>query len=108
MKTTAYILLTVLLTTQPPFGQVFKLHLLVEYFHKHQKQDLLPFLKDHYSHEHYDSDWPDDQQLPFKTVMLCDIGFAIVPRMAKVDFAVKFNAPGNVILNDDHKLQQYI
>lgn len=110
MKTTVFILLTVLLTTQTPFGQVFKLHLLIEHFHKHQRQEglsLLQFLKDHYSHEHHDLDWPEDQQLPFKTVVLCDIGFAIVPRIAKADFAVNFKALQNVILNDVHTPQKH-
>jgi hypothetical protein len=111
MKTTAFILLTVLLTTQTPFGQVLKLPLLIEHLYKHQKQgglSLFQFLKDHYSHEHHDSDWPEDQQLPFKTIILCDIGFAIVPRIAKADFAVKFNALRNVVLNDVHKPQQHL
>jgi hypothetical protein len=110
MKTTAFILLTVLLTTQTPFGQVFKLPLLIEHFHKHQKQEglsLLQFLKDHYSHGHHDSDWPEDQELPFKTIVLGDFGFAIVPGTTKPGFAVKFNAPRNAIVNDVDKPQQH-
>jgi hypothetical protein len=64
-------------------------------------------LNANYSHEYHDSDWPDDQQLPFKTVVLFDIGFAVVPLIAKADFAVKFNALRNVIMNDVHTLQKH-
>lgn len=111
MKTAASIFLVLLLTVQTPVGQVFKLPLLIEHFLKHQNQtgtSLIGFIIDHYSHEHTDADQSEDQQLPFKTVVLLNIGSAIVPPLVKSDFAVELKCPQKLPLNDFHKPQQFL
>lgn len=111
MKTVAYILLAIFLSAQTPLGQVFKLPVLIEHFSWHQKQDgvsLWEFLIDHYSQKHHDADWPEDEQLPFKTIVLCSIGFAILPALPKQNFVFKFYTPRNELLNDVHKPQQHL
>jgi len=75
-------LLILLVSTQTPVGQLFKLPLLVEHFIQHQKKDgasLVSFLEDHYSSEHNDADSQEDDQLPFKSVTFYSVGNAIVP-----------------------------
>jgi hypothetical protein len=110
MKTAAYILLFVLLSAQTPFGQVFKLPLLVEHFLKHQEQSgisLFSFVVDHYSHEHQDADRSEDGQLPFKTGLLLNIGSAIVPQLVKADFSVELNFTQKVAIDDSQVPQKH-
>ena len=111
MKTAASILLVVLLSVQTPLGQVLKLPLLIEHYLKHQKQtgvSLLGFIADHYSHEHQDADRSEDQQLPFKTVLLLNMGSAIVPPLIKSNFGVELTCPKKTLLNDHQKPQQHL
>ena len=111
MKTVASVLLVLLLSAQTPIGQVFKLPFLVEHFIKHQKQtgtSLISFIIDHYSHTHHDADQSEDQQLPFKTVILLNMASAIVPALIKPDFGVDFKYPQKLTLSDFHKPQQYL
>jgi hypothetical protein len=111
MKTVASVLLVLLLSAQTPIGQVFKLPFLVEHFIKHQQQtgtSLIGFIIDHYSHKHHDADQSEDQQLPFKTVILLNMASAIVPPLIKPDFGVEFKCPQKLTLSDFHKPQQYL
>ena len=111
MKTAASILLVVLLSAQTPVGQVFKLPLLIEHFLKHQQQSgtsLSSFVFDHYSHEHQDADQSEDRQLPFKTVLLLNIGSAIVPPVMKADFAVELYCTPKTPVNASHSPRQYL
>jgi hypothetical protein len=112
MRTTVAILLLVLLTlTQTPLGQLLKLSLLIERFYKHKKQDgvsLLEFLKDHYAKEHNDADQKEDEQLPFKTVLVQNIGFALVPGFVQTGFSLSFDGPKKVILQGSRILQQHL
>ena len=111
MKIAAYILLIVFLSAQTPLGQVFKLPFLVEHFYEHNQQtgvSLIGFIIEHYSHEHNDADWAKDQQLPFKTVVLCSIGSAIVPASLQADFSIQADCPQKVAVNDVHKPQPHL
>jgi hypothetical protein len=111
MKTAASILLVVFLSAQTPLGQVFKLPVLLEHFYQHQQQNgisLLSFIIEHYSHEHYDADQSEDQQLPFKTVILCSIGSAVIPAVVQSDFSIQSDYPLKVAVNDVHTPQQHL
>jgi hypothetical protein len=102
MKIAVTILLAILLTfTQTPLGQVLKLPFLVEHFYKHKTQNhasLLEFLIDHYSKEHNDADRSEDKRLPFKSVILQNMGFAIVPNIPKADFSLTVDDAKKMIL----------
>ena len=112
MKAAMSILLLVLLTTtQTPLGQLWKLPLLIEHFYKHNKQEgvsLLKFLIDHYSAQHKDADQSEDEQLPFKTVMLENVAFAIVPNILKIHFPLTFNIPIEIMLKEIYTPQQHL
>jgi hypothetical protein len=112
MKTTAAIFLMILLvSTQTPMGQLFKLPLLIEHFVKHQKQggmSLLGFLVEHYTSDHRDADLPEDEQLPFKTIILCNLGNAIVPSLVKTDFSLPATAEKKIMLPDVYSPQQHL
>lgn len=97
--------------TESPLGQLLKLPVLIEHFQKHKKQDKVSFLKflnDHYSKEHRDADQPEDEQLPFKTVMLQTVGFAIVPNILISDFSLNFDFPRKIIPQDVYVPQQHL
>lgn len=100
MRTAATILLLVILSlTQTPLGQLLKMPVLIQHFYKHKKQDgvsLLRFLKDHYSTRHNDADQSQDDRLPFRTVMVQSVGFAVVPAGLKADFSLKLEVPEKV------------
>ena len=112
MRSLGTILLLVLLTlTQTPLGQLIKLPVLIEHYHKHKLQDgvsLLGFLKDHYTSEHNDADQPEDERLPFKTMLLQHIDFAVVPAVVKPDFAVCFENPAKLLFRDIYTPQQHL
>jgi hypothetical protein len=111
MKTAAYILLVVFLSAQTPLGQVFKLPLLIEHFYDHKQQSgvsLISYIIDHYSHEHQDADRSEDQQLPFKTVVLCSIGSATVPATIPSDFSIQPDCPQKVTVNAGYTPQQHL
>src|SRR5687768_13411703 len=83
---TAIFFLVLLVFVQTPAGQVFKLPVLISHYLKHQKMDgisLHGFLSDHYATRHKDADLPEDEQLPFKSIVLFNIGFAILPDATK-------------------------
>jgi len=101
-KAVTLCVLVLMVCIQTPLGQLFKLPLLVEHYIKHQKQDgvsLVGFLEGHYASNHQDEDLPEDEQLPFKNVLLYSIGYAILtplvpvtvfaplPTEKKIDFA---------------------
>jgi hypothetical protein len=111
MKTAASILLIVFLSAQTPLGQVFKLPKLIEHFFQHQQQtgtSIISFIIDHYSHEHNDADQSEDQQLPFKTVILCSMGSAVIPAIVQSDFNIRPVCAQNVAVNDVHLPQQHL
>jgi hypothetical protein len=87
MKTLATILLfSIVVFAQTPLLQLFKIPLLVEHFLAHQEKDtasFLNFLEDHYSANHEDNDWQEDNQLPFKSIPGYAFNNAIIPTINK-------------------------
>ena len=112
MKNAAAIFFLLLLVSiQTPVGQVFKLPLLIEHFGKHQKQDdvsLIDFLKDHYTEQHNDADWPEDEQLPFKNITFYSIGSAIVPATSRPHVTVPLTADKRILFPETYLLQQHL
>ena len=112
MKAVAVIfLVTLMSSTQTPVGQLFKLPLLIEHFIKHQNQkslSLLAFLEEHYISEHRDADMPEDERLPFKTIILFTMGSAIVPEVVKAGFCDFTTAEKKVILPQVYSSQQHL
>lgn len=103
--------LVLLILTQTPLGQLMKLPVLIEHFYKHKLHDgvsLLDFLSDHYTSEHYDADQPEDEQLPFKTIILQHVDVAVVPGAVKTDFSGCFENPGELMLPDFYTPQQHL
>jgi len=91
--------LALLVAIQTPIGQFLKLPMLMEHFARHQERDgfsFSTFLQEHYASTHNDADLPEDEQLPFKTIIFYSLGVAIVPD------AVEANAL--VHLTDKEKL----
>ena len=108
---TAIFLLLLLTITQTPLGQLLKLPSLIEHFYKHQRNDGITFskfLSDHYSKEHNDADRSEDDQLPFKTMIIQAIGVAIVPGIVKADVALDFDVPLKVMVSDTYTPQQHL
>lgn len=102
------ILLTV---TQTPLGQVVKLPFLIEHFYKHNKLNgvsFLKFLNYHYGSDHNDADKSEDEQLPFKTVILQVIGSAIVPGILRTDYSLDFDIQTKVMLQHFYYPQQHL
>ena len=112
MKSAAAIFFLVLLvSTQTPAGQLFKLPNLVEHFVKHKKQSgisFMDFLQDHYSSSHKDGDLPEDEQLPFKNITSCTMGYAIVPGIIKANTLVRLHPGKKAMVADMYILQQYL
>ncbi len=85
-KISTIFLLVMLVCIQTPAGQVFKIPLLIEHLMKHQEENgisLVDFLKEHYNPGHHDADLPEDEQLPFKSMIHYNIGYAIIPGLIK-------------------------
>ena len=112
MRTAAAIFFFVLLvSTQTPVGQLFKLPLLIEHFVKHQKQEgvsILAFLADHYSSNHKDADLPEDEQLPFKSITFYPVGNAIVPGTVKAIVTLPLPVDKQVIYPETYTPQQHL
>ena len=112
MKSFAAIFLLSLSTfTQTPLGQLLKLPVLIEHFYKHQRNDrvsLWEFLNDHYSKEHNDGDRSEDEQLPFKTVVVQAVGVAIVPGIVKADVILNFDVPIKKMFSEIYTPQQHL
>jgi hypothetical protein len=68
---------------------------------------LLQFLTEHYSAKHDDADRSEDEQLPFKTVILQNLGFAIMPIIIKADLTLALHVPTKVTLQDFYTPQQH-
>ena len=71
-----------MVSTQTPAGELLKLPLLIEHFIKHQQQNGLSFLRfieEHYTIDHRDADFPEDEQLPFKNITSYNIDYAVLP-----------------------------
>lgn len=112
MKMTATILFLFLWTaTQTPIVQLFKLPVLLEHFDKHKQHDglsLFKFLYDHYSNDHKDADQAEDDQLPFKEVILQGMGSAVIQGQVKIDFSLEVLTPAKVLLVDNYTPQQHL
>lgn len=112
MKTASTIFLLILMVSiQTPVGQLFKLPLLIEHFIKHQKRNgvsLINFLDDHYSSDHNDADLPEDEQLPFKSITIHAIGYAIVPGIIKGNVIVPLPVDKKVIFPETYAPQQHL
>jgi hypothetical protein len=112
MKTAATIfLLALMVSTQTPLGQLFKLPLLIEHFIKHQKRNgvsLIDFLDEHYSSGHNDADLPEDEQLPFKNITIYGIGYAIMPGVIKGNAMVPLPIDKKVIFPETYAPQQHL
>ncbi len=96
-----------MVSIQTPVGQVFRIPLLIEHLLKHRQQNnisLLDFLNEHYSVDHADADLPEDEQLPFKTMIPYYIGFAIVANTIKAGQSFSrplektFPSPGHITI----------
>ena len=108
---TAILLLALLTITQTPLGQLIKLPVLIEHYNKHKLHDgvsLLGFLKDHYTSEHNDADQPEDERLPFKTMILQHTDLAVVPAAVKPDFAVCSEIQPKLMFRDTYTPQQHL
>ena len=76
------LLVAIMASTQTPLGQFLKLPFLIEHYIKHGSKkeiSVFTFLFDHYLTNHNDSDFPEDQKLPFKTNTFLNLGYAIIP-----------------------------
>ena len=107
----AMFLLSLSTFTQTPLGQLLKLPVLIEHFYKHQRNDrvsLWEFLNDHYSKEHNDADRSEDEQLPFKTVVVQTVGVAIVPGIVKADCILNFEVPIKKMFSEIYTPQQHL
>jgi len=110
MKSAAAIFfLIIMVSTQTPIGQLFKLPFLIEHYIKHQAQDdvsLLGFLADHYKADHNDGDLPEDEQLPFKNITFYSIGYAIVTPVIQANVFTPSPVDKKVIFHDTYTPQQ--
>ena len=107
----AIFLLLLLTVTQTPLGQLAKLPLLLEHFSKHKKESnmsLTQFFGAHYFTDHNDGDRSEDEKLPFKTIILQTIGFAIMPVVACAGMPVSFMVPPKLMLPDFYAPQQHL
>ena len=96
-------LLILLVSIQTPLGQLLKLPLLVEHFIRHQNKEgtsFFGFLQSHYSGNHKDADLPEDEQLPFKTICLYSIDYAVIPASNPAGISHVLNAIKKIIFPD--------
>ena len=108
---TSILLLGLLTVTQTPLGQLIKLPLLIEHYYKHKLRDgvsLLAFLNDHYTSVHNDADQPEDERLPFKTIILQHVDVAVVPTDVKTDLPLCFEIPTKLMFPDIYTPQQHL
>lgn len=112
MRTTVAICLLVLLSlTQTPIGQVVKLPFLVEHYYKHRKVEdvsLMRFLVDHYSGQHRDADRSEDEQLPFKMVVLQSMAAAVLPTVVTNELSVKRYVPEKILCRQNYFPRQHL
>lgn len=112
MRTAATIFLLVLVvSTQTPVGQLFKLPLLIEHFIKHQKKEglsLIDFLAEHYTSNHSDADRPEDEQLPFKNISFNAVGYAIIPTSIKTNTVVTSSEDKKINIPETYTPQQHL
>ena len=112
MRTVAAIFFLLLLVSiQTPIGQLFKLSLLIEHFVKHQKADgisLINFLEDHYTADHNDADLPEDEELPFKSIIYYSLGYAILPGVISTNVFVTLSGGKKIIFRDIYTPQQHL
>lgn len=112
MKTaSAIVLLVLMVSVQTPILQVFKVPALIGHFNKHQQDEtvtLIGFLNDHYSPNHNDADLPEDQQLPFKSITLFTMGFAIVPGFIKTTIFVPVVSDNRPAFNGTYSPQMHL
>ncbi len=98
-------------SVQSPLGQVFKLPILVQHYLKHQQQEgmsLLGFVNEHYASTHTDEDQQEDQQLPFKAIVSCNLGFATITSSYIADFSLTFSPEKKQALLQAYTPQQHL
>ena len=69
---------------------------------------LWGFLKDHYTSEHNDTDQSEDEQLPFKSIIVQPVAFAVMPVVEKTDFTLSFDIPVKSMLPDFYTPQEHL
>ena len=112
MKVAAAILFWVLLVAvQTPAGQFFKLPFLVCHYMKHQLTNgvsVIDFLEDHYATGDQYANLPEDEQLPFKSIVLFNIGFAILPDAIRQNTSAFFLVRKKMIPSVLYNPQQHL
>lgn len=71
---------------QTPAGQLLKLPQLIGHFISHQQKEVIAFtefLMEHYSPDHDDADLEEDDKLPFKSMQVFSMGYAVIPEILK-------------------------
>jgi hypothetical protein len=109
-KAVTIFLLVLTISLQTPFGQLIKLPLLVEHYIKHQKQNgvsLINFLEDHYASNHKDADFPEDQQLPFKSTTIDNNNYVVVTPIVQVNAAGPLPTEKKMIIPGRYTPQQH-
>ena len=110
-KVTTILLMTLIVSTQTPLGQLLKLPLLIEHLIKHQKQgniSIIDFFQEHYSSQHNDQDLPEDEQLPFKNITFNSIGSAIVAPFVQTNEIRLLPSAQKVIYPECYTPQQHL
>jgi hypothetical protein len=110
-KAVTILLLILMVSIQTPVGQLFKLPLLIEHYLKHQKQEdisFISFLEVHYTSDHMDADFPEDEQLPFKNITFYSIGYAIVTSIVQGNMFAPLLNEKEIILPDIYIPQQHL
>ena len=105
------LLLILMVSTQTPVGQLFKLPALVQHFTKHQALDgvsFLDFLAEHYATEHEDADQQEDEKLPFKNILLFNIGYAVVASALQANVFDPLRTEKKIIFSPNYIPQQHL
>ncbi|MBN8666217.1 MAG: hypothetical protein J0M30_01860 [Chitinophagales bacterium] len=105
------LLLGLLISLQTPVGQFFKIPLLIEHFLKHNEANglsFMGFLAEHYASGHMDADLDEDEQLPFKQIILFSIGFALVSPVIQSGFSVILLKPEKIIFHKNYNPRRHL
>ena len=104
-------LLLLMVSVQTPVGQLLKMPLLIRHFVKHQNDEgmsVLGFVQEHYASSHTDEDQSDDEQLPFKANLTCNLGVATVPQTISADLVLPDFFERKIILQPTYSPQQHL
>jgi hypothetical protein len=104
--------LILMVSSQTPVGQLFKIPLLIEHFMDHKQRDplsLFGFIAEHYTSGHTgDADQREDEQLPFKNISVNPVVHAIVPGAIRSTALVIVPAEKKMMLKDSYAPQQHL